>query len=81
MYQICDHGKQDGEPCEACAEIVKQQMESAASSLLNRYGVTSEETSTTIKPLVLWMYDHGIPDLRIHRDGAKALITINGVAI
>ena len=25
MYQICDHGKQDGEPCAKCAEIVRQQ--------------------------------------------------------
>lgn len=81
MYQICDHGKQDGEPCEACAAIVRQQMESAASALLNRFGVTSEETRAAIKPLLLWMYDHGIPDLKIQRDGAKAMITINGTAI
>lgn len=54
---------------------------SAASALLNRFGVTNEETRAEIKPLVLWMHDHGITDLQIQRDGTKALITINGAAI
>lgn len=26
MYQICPHGKQDGEPCEQCSEQVKRSL-------------------------------------------------------
>lgn len=26
MYQICRHGKQDGEPCEECRKIVEPQL-------------------------------------------------------
>lgn len=32
MYQLCKHGKQDGEPCEECAAIVSAQFAQARGS-------------------------------------------------
>lgn len=49
-----------------------------SSDLLTRFGATADEVRAEIKPMVLWMCDHGITDLRIQRDGAKAMLTING---
>ena len=46
--------------------------------LVRRFGVSSKQLRAEIKPLILFMYEHGIPDLTIKRDGAKVEITIIG---
>lgn len=54
---------------------------SPSSALLERFGVTSEEARAQIKPLFMWMYDHGITDLRIERNVTQAQVTIDGKAL
>lgn len=49
--------------------------------MMRRFGITREELKDAIKPTFLWMYDHGITDLRIARKDQKDTqpeITIDG---
>jgi hypothetical protein len=46
--------------------------------LAERFGVDQQQLRATIMPLLLLMYDHGIGSVKVDREGAKALITIDG---
>jgi hypothetical protein len=55
MYQICDHGKQDGEPCAVCAEIVRQREDASPPCYLS---VPRVPEPACIDSMCL-RYDHG----------------------
>jgi hypothetical protein len=47
-------------------------------SLLERFGVTTEQMREQIKPLFLFMQDRGMTSLNIERDGNQCLLLIDG---
>ena len=46
--------------------------------LIARFGVKQAQVHAAIKPLFLLMHDHGMETVSIVRDGAKAIVTIDG---
>jgi hypothetical protein len=61
----------DGEPAKA-------ELSEPERRLVSRFGVDQAQLHAAIKPLFLLMYDHGIGSVSIARDGAKAVITVDG---
>jgi len=49
--------------------------------LAQRFGISQSELRMAIKPLFMLMYDHGVSNLSIARDGAKAIISVDGKPI
>lgn len=54
---------------------------SAPTDPLARFGATTAEMREQMTPLFLWMYDHGITQFSIERNGTQAMVTLNGVSI
>jgi hypothetical protein len=46
--------------------------------LMQRYGVSQRELHNAIKPLAMLMYQHGMVNVSITRDGSRALVTVDG---
>lgn len=44
-----------------------------------KHNTTQAELHAMIRPIFLWMHDHGISSVVIEREDAKALVTIDGV--
>lgn len=61
----------------ADGEVEKLARESAR-RLAERFGITQAELHAAIKPMFLLMHDHGIGNLSIDRNGAKAVVTVDG---
>jgi hypothetical protein len=45
---------------------------------MQRYGVSQRELHNAIKPLAMLMYQHGMVNVSITRDGSRALVTVDG---
>ncbi len=47
-----------------------------------KYGMNRAEMKEVVKPLFLWMYDHGVQEIHLsRRQDKKALLTIDGVPL
>lgn len=62
-------------------KVQAEQATNAVTALQKRYGVTQEQLREQIKPLFMFMLDHGISTLAIDRDGNKCLVSIDGQQI
>jgi hypothetical protein len=47
-------------------------------NMRDRFGISSADVRAQVKPIFLWMYDHGISSLEIVRNDKQAHITIDG---
>jgi hypothetical protein len=61
-------------------------MSSAAPSeieknLQERFGITAEEMRNQIKPLFMFMLDHGMTSITIDRTGTQCLLSVDGKQI
>ena len=54
------------------------QLSESEKRMAARYGVTPAELRAAIKSAFLLMHDHGMGSLTIEREGAKAVVTIDG---
>lgn len=50
-------------------------------SLHERFGITTEEMRANIKPLFMFMLDHGMSSITIDRTGTQCLVTVDGKQI
>lgn len=57
------------------SEIVTPVMEK---SLQDRFGITTEDMRNQIKPLFMFMFDHGMTSITIDRTGTQCLISVDG---
>lgn len=57
---------------------VSNQKSQEEQNMYERFGITSAEVRAQIKPLFLWMYDHGITSINITRNDKFANVTIDG---
>jgi hypothetical protein len=49
--------------------------------LAERYGVTLDQLHRALSPLMQLMHTHGIPDIKVEKEGNHAVITIDGKAL
>lgn len=49
--------------------------------LASRFGITQAQLHAALKPLFLLMYDHGIENVTIARDGMKAVVSVDGESL
>ena len=50
----------------------------AERKLMERFGIDERLLRDAIRPLFMLMHDHGVSNVAIERDGAKAVITVDG---
>lgn len=46
--------------------------------LKNKHDTSPEQLKAMVRELFLWMHDHDVASVQVLRDGAKALIVIDG---
>ncbi|KVV40963.1 hypothetical protein WT27_13665 [Burkholderia territorii] len=49
--------------------------------LASRFGITQAQLHAALKPLFLLMYDHGIENVSIARNGMKAVVSVDGESL
>lgn len=50
-------------------------------SLQERFGITAEQMRVQIKPLFMFMLDHGMTSIAIDRTGTQCLVSVDGKQI